>query len=137
MYRAISKARQAERDRADQETRKFVFSELTAHQKRRPAVDLDSISFTHLVYLGAVLRAGISEDYNIVYPIQTLTSPLAPTIPYQLEIASELYKDQIINIHPENDYSIFTLDESLFRQSAKGVCEIVEKFRGDSIPRLL
>jgi hypothetical protein len=66
-------------------------------------VDLDSLTFTQKVYLGALLREGISEDFNYIKPIRYYINPLSPTSELQSEILDTLIKANIIVVHPDTD----------------------------------
>lgn len=71
-------------------------------------VDFDELTFIQKVYLGALLRGGIYEDYSCIKSIISLTTPLAPTYKFVEDIISELTKKSIIVIHPNTDIDCFS-----------------------------
>ena len=71
-------------------------------------VEFSELNFNEKVYLGALLRARISEDYNVIHCIEDLYIPLAPTLNFTYEILEILLKKKVILIHPESDLEAFT-----------------------------
>lgn len=71
-------------------------------------VDIDNISFTQKVYLGAMLRAGIKQDFAFIKPIKTFRQNLAPSSDFEETIFDELYFNQLITIHPSANLADFT-----------------------------
>lgn len=70
--------------------------------------DIDTLSFEERIYIGAVLREGIDEEYNIIKPFKQFRMPIAPTPMLSREITNILYKNNIIRIYPETDLECFT-----------------------------
>jgi hypothetical protein len=66
-------------------------------------VDFNSLTFEEKIYLGALLREGISEDYNYIKPLEQFINPLAPTNDMRSEILNLLIDKNIIIIHPSTD----------------------------------
>ena len=75
-------------------------------------IELGSLSFTEKVYLGALLREGISEDYNRINPLITFVNPLAPTVEFQNEIIKLLKTKKAIVIHPNTTPESIVVDDA-------------------------
>lgn len=87
--------------------RESVLQELLRLDNREFA-DLSTLSFTERVYLGAFLREGIDEDFNLIKPLIEFENPLAPTQAYEREIVKSLQEKNIIAIHPDSDSKCFS-----------------------------
>lgn len=66
-------------------------------------IDFDLLTFTDKVYLGAILREGISEDYNYIKPFENFTNSISPTSEFRSEIVDRLIEINAIVIHPSID----------------------------------
>jgi hypothetical protein len=75
-------------------------------------IDLDSLTFTEKVYLGALLREGITEDYTFIKPVEEFINPLAPTYEFQLEILKTLSDKCAIVIHSDSDLESIVIDDA-------------------------
>ncbi len=86
-------------------------------------VDYNELSFEQKVYLGAVLRGGIDENYNYVRPIEELNYPLSPIKKFDDEIIDSLIKVQhCLAISPNSNLSAFSRNENgIFRYSPSSV----------------
>jgi hypothetical protein len=89
-----------------QRQREYLATRLQIDESAR--VELDTLPFKERVYLGALLREGISEDFNVIFPLPTFANPLAPTNDYASNITNVLYKRKAIRVHPDSDFSAFT-----------------------------
>ena len=78
------------------------------YSPKNQEIDIDTLSFEERVYVGAVLREGIDEGYNIIKPFSQFRTPIAPTPILSREITDTLYKSRIIRIHPETPLECFT-----------------------------
>lgn len=70
-------------------------------------VEIESLSFEERIFLGALLREGISEDFNYIKPIESFVNPLAPTHDFSNEILALLREKRLIVIHPSSDSEYF------------------------------
>lgn len=66
-------------------------------------IDFQSLAFSDKVYLGAILREGISEDYNYIKPFKNFINLICPTNEFRLEIVNRLIEINAIVIHPNTD----------------------------------
>ncbi|MGC1632678.1 MAG: hypothetical protein WA749_11265, partial [Gelidibacter sp.] len=66
-------------------------------------IDLQDLSLTDKIYLGAILREGISEDYNYIRPIESFINQLTPTYEFRSEVIDRLNDINAIVIHPSTD----------------------------------
>ena len=83
---------------------------LAAHFRNQevPSVEFSDLSFEEQVYLGAFLRAGMSEDFNYINSIDSFFAPLAPTDDMQKEVLTLLSKNKAcIVISPDSDAECF------------------------------
>lgn len=84
---------------------------------------VNEINFKHLaltdkIYLGAVLREGLSEDYSYIKPIRKFINPLAPTNYFDNEITGRLLNIYAVAIHPRSNtkfIEIVDYDNGSFR----------------------
>jgi len=74
--------------------------------KYRP-VPIDDLSYEHRIYLGALLRAGLSENMEYIIPLNDFKEPLSPRDDYTNEIINDLFEAEIIKIHPQSPESAF------------------------------
>ena len=75
-------------------------------------VEFESLDYLQKIYLGAFLRAGISEDLSYIIPINEFQSPLTPSIELFDEIFNVLYRESgVIQIHPKSPISAFDIDD--------------------------
>lgn len=96
--------------RIEDEKSEFLRTHLQNYGNRE--VELESLSFSEKVYLGALLREGLSEDFLSINPIDIFHNPLAPTNDFRKEMVEHLYDRGIIAIHPESDLNCFSIDLS-------------------------
>jgi hypothetical protein len=103
----IDEAKNAEKAEIERK-RQFLLKHI--NQDDNGPVDIDELSFTQKVYLGAMLRAGVKQDFELIEPINTFRQNLAPSHEYEEAIFDELYFNQIITIHPSASLNEFTTD---------------------------
>ncbi|MDO7876969.1 hypothetical protein Q5H93_19640 [Hymenobacter sp. ASUV-10] len=98
---------QAEQEAAKKQIVAARFAEIL-EANRPDAVDYDTLTFEQKVYLGAVLRAGISEDYSLLLPFEKMHSSVAPTDSFTNEIIHSLTKEApILLISPVSHFSSY------------------------------
>lgn len=90
-----------QKDRERQEKQDFI--DIWLNHEGKEKVELSELSFTDRVYLGALLREGISEDYNYIKSIENFISPLTPTYEFRSEIIDRLNEINAIVIHQSTD----------------------------------
>lgn len=66
-------------------------------------VELNELTLIDKIHLGALLREGISEDYNYIKPIESFINPLTPTYKFCSEVIDRLMDIEAIIIHPSTD----------------------------------
>lgn len=93
---------QKQRDLARLHKQAFIDKWITIDEDKM--IDLDSLTFTDRVYLGALLREGLSEDCDYIMPIIDFVNPIAPTDEFITEIIQRLFDIKAIVIHPNTDY---------------------------------
>lgn len=71
-------------------------------------VSFDSLTFRQKVYLGAFLRAGISQDFCRISPLCEYNGKIFPTNEYLDSAFCELYYNDIIKVHPKSKVNDFT-----------------------------
>ena len=76
------------------------------------SVDIDDLTLTQKIYLGAILRAGVKEDFELIQPIKTFKQILAPSSEFEETIFDELYFNRITTIHPSASMDDFQTDYS-------------------------
>ena len=71
---------------------------------------ISELDLEQKIYLGAFLRAGISENFDFVKPIEQFIEPLAPTEKLSSEILKILFNRErrIISVSPSSDVEAFT-----------------------------
>lgn len=111
--REIEKARL---DKEKEEKQEIVNQILNSNTTQK--VKFEELDFYKKIYLGALLREGISEDYNFIKPIELFINPIAPTYEFQSEITNELINNDLIVINPNTDpnsINIVDFDKGYFR----------------------
>jgi hypothetical protein len=107
---------QEEKDEIEAEERDGLAdrqSIIQKHYKRRPLTPLDpgEHSFTDLVFLLSLVRAGASEDLDWINPVDHLKARLAPTSDYATGMVRRLFQAGLISVHPGSDPTAFVWDE--------------------------
>jgi hypothetical protein len=90
---------------------KQKFIDIWLEQYEEDKIDLENLSFIDKVYLGALLREGMSEDYEYIRPAETFINPLAPTREFVLEIIKHLEKIDAIVIHPDTGHNTIVIND--------------------------
>ena len=70
-------------------------------------VDIQSLSFTQKVYLGALFGLALKEDKETINPLCNIERKLAPTIGFSNEIMQELIRNRIILVNPKSPIDAF------------------------------
>jgi len=100
----------------NQEKQDFI--DIWLNYEEEEKIELDTLSFIDKVYLGALLREGISEDYNYINSIESFITPLTPTYELRSEIINRLSEIDAIVIHKNTDsefIEILDYDEGKYR----------------------
>lgn len=74
-------------------------------------INLEDLTLIDKIYLGALLREGISEDYSFIKPIEYFINPLAPTNELCLEIIIRLKEIKAIAVHPTTEHKYIIIKE--------------------------
>ena len=80
-------------------------------EKRQSGLDLSHFSFSDAVYFISLIRVGMSEDLEFIYPRESYENPLSPTSESDLEILRQLYRNNHICIHPGSRPDTLELNE--------------------------
>lgn len=75
---------------------------------RQTAIAPEELTFVDKVYLGSLLRIGLSEDFSVINPLDSFHIPLAPTPNYSSEIIDRLIDKKIIGVSPESNLKFFS-----------------------------
>jgi hypothetical protein len=89
---------------------KSTFIQIKLREEKQVPIHISSLSFRDLVFLGAVLRGGISKDYDYIKPIEMFDRDLAPTTDFESIIINSLLSNNILIINEESNLSAFTVD---------------------------
>ncbi|WP_421794861.1 hypothetical protein [Haliscomenobacter sp.] len=75
-------------------------------------IDLGDLSFEQRVYLGTIIRDGMTEDFKLIKPFQLFQCKLTPDETFTQEIVHNLSSEtRVLVVHPEsNPESIVDLD---------------------------
>ena len=68
-----------------------------------PSVPIEKLSFTDMIYLGAVLRAGVSKDFSCIIPYDDWSCPLTYCDETDTNILRYLIAHSILNISLSSD----------------------------------
>lgn len=98
------------KEREQQEKQELLNQILAINEEDK--IDLKDLTFFEKIYLGALLREGVSEDYNYIKPISDFINPIAPTSEFQSEIINALIDKEIILIHPNTDSEYIEIIDS-------------------------
>lgn len=90
-----------EQDKIRQHKQDFI--DIWLNYEDEEKVELNNLTLTDIIYLGALLREGISEDYNYINPIESFINPLTPTDEFQSELIDRLIDIGVIVVHPSTD----------------------------------
>ena len=107
---AAKHAKRQEIEQLEQENRHKRQREIIQHQhslQNRVSINVREIGLKDAVYLLSMIRAAISEDFELLYPIGIIESKLAPTDTLQYDIVRYLYKNRLILIHPNSHPKAF------------------------------
>lgn len=70
-------------------------------------INFDSLTIDDKVYLGALLREGLSDDFYFINPFKEFINPLAPTREFEHQIIDQLHEKKIIRIHRDSNIDHF------------------------------
>lgn len=144
---ALKQAQEAARLKQKQETVRARFS----LDKRRP-MEIRATSFEDAVYFLSLVRLGVNEDFRFIRPLRSITDLFSPSRDFGFAILKQLYRNEVIYVHPESsidsfeikeDDSIqFSLDRVMWalpikddlQDSKKIVQELEQIFRNESWP---
>ena len=111
-----------------------------------PSVPIEKLSFTDMIYLGAVLRAGVSKDFSCIIPYEDWSNQLTYCDEIDTNILRYLITHSILNISLNSD--VLSISEIDTKKNTFSyylnivVCDInidpgKNKSRDDFITRLL
>jgi hypothetical protein len=73
-----------------------------------------ALSFDDAVYLVSLFRAGGSDDLSYVVPHETYSSSLSPTTEFDRAVLNQLYRREIIAIHPGSRHDAVEFSDGAF-----------------------
>lgn len=104
--------------------REIEFIQSTFSLNNEAGVSYELLTFEERVYLGALLREGISEDYQYIKPVCSFINILAPTNILTDKILLSLKMKKIIVVHPSNDpknFDFINVKDKIFYFDSKMV----------------
>jgi hypothetical protein len=108
-YCKCHNCRQAAIEKERQEYKeKYEAIKAILDKTRQKAITPAELTFTDKIYLGSLLRIGLSEDFNIINPVDSFHIPLAPTRAFSSEIVDNLNEKNIIGISLESHLDYFS-----------------------------
>jgi len=84
--------------KAQREKYDLISKDYLSHCK--DGLDVTEMSFSQAVYLLSVIRSGASEDLEYIVPRKYYESPLSPCESYDEEILMQLYRAELLFVHP-------------------------------------
>lgn len=96
---------QEEQERINYEKRCLINEVYDLNKKEK--IGLEKLSFRSRVYLGALIRAGITEDMMSVIPILEMDRNVSPRVGYTHEMIRNLIKNQVIVVSPNSSLAAF------------------------------
>lgn len=88
----------------------------TCDLKIRKAIDPATLSFEDAIYLLSLIRLAASEDFGVIYPLETRKDLLSPNFSFDIEIIRRLYESNLIYVHPDSNVDAFTFDGTSISQ---------------------
>jgi hypothetical protein len=79
----------------------------TINLEKYTPVDYDAIPDLYKIYLGALIRAGLSEDLKYIIPLDSFPEKLTPSPVFDKEIIDTLYYSHVIEIFPQSNIDCF------------------------------
>lgn len=98
-----------QRNRSLQEKQDFLYIWINHEDKEK--IEINDLTFIDKVFLGALLREGISEDYNFIRPIESFINPLTPTFEFHSEFIDRLFNIGAIVIHQNTDPESISIED--------------------------
>ncbi len=80
--------------------RKYKILDDEYQNKRKSGLDPSCFSFSDAIYFISLIRVGMSEDLEYLFPRESYERQLSPTSDSDLEILRQLYRNGLICIHP-------------------------------------
>lgn len=80
-------------------------------QKELQKINWEDLSLTDKIFIGALLREGISENYDFIKPIVGFINPFAPTHEFSSEIFIRLSVIMAIMVDPDTDPESIEINE--------------------------
>lgn len=82
------------------------------------------------IYLGALMRVGLSENLEYIVPIDSFSEKFTPSVNFDEEIIDDLYHSNIIEISPYSNHDCFSdvTDNGNFRYYPRKVCWYINLF---------
>lgn len=94
-----------EQERINYEKRCLISEVYDLDKKEK--LGLEKLSFRSRVYLGALLRAGITEDMMSVNPIVEIDRNISPRVGYTKEMIRNLINNHVIVVSPNSSLAAF------------------------------
>ncbi|WP_420627840.1 hypothetical protein [Candidatus Leptofilum sp.] len=102
--------RKIEDQKALEEQKRFLIREKFSIEKQNRTLDIHSMSLENAVYLLSLVRLGASEDLDSVRPFSSISQQLSPTQEYNNEIIKQLFRENLIFVHPHSHPDAFIFD---------------------------
>jgi hypothetical protein len=97
-------------------------------------LDYYEISDEYKIYLGALIRAGLSENLEYIIPLDSFSEKFTPSSEFDEEVVKKLRCSNVIKIHPYSNPNCFTnvTEEGNFRFYLKKVYWHINLYYTDS-----
>lgn len=108
--REAQRERKLKEQKAIEEQKRIVVREEFSLDKRHRAIDIQLLPLDSAIYLLALVRLGASEDLSYIRPFASTSQPLAPSQDYGYEIIKQLFRENLIFVHPDSDPNAFIFE---------------------------
>lgn len=102
--------REIEEQKVIEEQKRFLIREEFSLEKQNRKLDIHSMSLENAVYLLSLVRLGASEDLDFVRPFSSISQSLSPSQEYSYEIIKQLFRENLIFVHPNSHPDAFIFD---------------------------
>jgi hypothetical protein len=102
-------------------------------------LDYYEISDEYKIYLGALVRTGLSENLEYIIPLDFFSEKFTPSSDFDKEIVDKLYYSHVIEISPHSSLDCFTdvTGEGNFKFYPKKVCWYINLYYIDTTEQFL
>lgn len=106
----IERQRRIEEQKTIEEQKRFLIREEFSLAKQNRELDIHSMSLENAVYLLSLVRVGASEELDFIKPFTSISQPFSPSQEYSYEIIKQLFRENLIFVHPESHPDAFIFE---------------------------